>query len=113
MSMHERRASPRLPVHGQVEVVVSDGRHAQAHCRIVDISPTGLRLEFMEPPDAGHFTDRTAVRIVQCGEPVQGMLLGKACRVSWRGGNAFGARFETPLEISLSELGMNAQFVPF
>ncbi len=111
MSTHERRASPRLASANLAEVVVSDGSGAQAVCRIQDISPFGLRLEFVEPGDAARFAACRALTVVRCEEAIAAMLQGRACEVRWRDGATLGARFEPSLGVSLAELGMSAEFV--
>jgi len=111
MSTPERRKSPRLAPTSLLEVVVNDGSDAQALCRILEISPSGLRLEFSTPEDAGRFASCPRVTVTRCGKAIADLLLGRACAVRWRQGSALGVRFETPLEVTLGELGDNLEFV--
>ena len=110
MNTHERRETPRISLSSLVEVVVSDGRDAQAACRILDISPFGLRLEFIASKDAERFAHCQALTVARCAQAIQDMLLGKACEVRWRQGATLGARFRDPLAVSLEGLGMNLEF---
>lgn len=113
MSTQERRTSPRLAPAGLMEIIVSDGDRAQAACRILDISPFGLRLEFVEPGDAERFADCRTLTVCACGEAIAGMLQDSCLEVRWRNGGTLGASFEPPLGVSLAELGMRAEVVRY
>lgn len=113
MNTHERRSAQRTTLTSLVEVVVSDGRDGQAVCRILDISPFGVRLEFVAYEDAERFAHCQALSVTQCGEAFEGMLLGRTCEIRWRQGAILGALFSAPLGVVLEELGTNLEFTSF
>lgn len=113
MNTHERRRAQRTRLTSLVEVVVSDGRDARAVCRILDISPFGLRLEFVTSEDAGRFAHCHTLTVAQCGRAFEGILLGSACEIKWRQGAILGALFSPPLGVALEELGANLEFTSF
>ncbi len=113
MNIHDRRSAQRTTLSRLVEVAVSDGRDAQAVCRIIDISPFGLRLEFVSAEDAKRFSHCRVLNVIGCGEAIQALLLHKSCEVRWRQGAILGARFQAPLGVPLEGPGMDMEFTSF
>ncbi|WP_029894338.1 PilZ domain-containing protein [Desulfohalovibrio reitneri] len=92
----ERRKAQRTPVSAPDEVVIS-GSGVEAVCRVRDLSPYGLRLEFTAPAQAEAVRRGATLRIASCEGPMGGLLCEASFTVVWKKGDSCGAQFARPL----------------
>lgn len=109
----ERRKSRRKAVRGLNEIMVSAQDGPGVACRILDLSPHGMRLSFSNASHASGIVTGGRLQVGDCPELLAPLLVERGLLVVWTEERACGVRFDIPLRCALDEWEAGAKFVTF
>lgn len=99
----DRRRRDRFSLDSPYMVTISGLGGSPRSCRLLDISPSGLRVE-MEALPSTQLKQGIPVVIQASTPPFANTLNGVKARMNWQDGILIGLEFETPLPVAPKEL---------
>jgi hypothetical protein len=99
----ERRQEDRLPLELPYSLTLAVPGAAPSVCRLLDISLSGMRLEF-QAGGGSALAAEDAVRIQADQAPLANILRNISGQIAWRDGILCGIALDTMLKVSFDEL---------
>jgi hypothetical protein len=97
----ERRRSRRIQLERLNRIVLAGDGGLRLSGVVEDVSRYGLRLEADSGSAPGDLPMRFRLRVLECSDVFEDLLLGRECEVKWSRDVDFGLEFVDPLSDSL------------